>query len=137
MRGKPDVLSTTALAQRLYRSSRTENGYPREAWALARRLAGYLRRPRVSPHEELAFSLEEGDRVGVSRFRCNTRGKLKDFVMLSIERVAIPDSIWDRLTQLAQAEFVEMGEVWRAKAGGSEGAKRCRAGGQCRTRRYT
>jgi len=65
----------------------------------------------------------DGGRVGVSRFRCNTRGKLKGFVMLSIEPVAIPESTWNRLTQLAQAGFVEMGQVWRAKGGGSEGAK--------------
>ncbi|HUE14341.1 MAG TPA: hypothetical protein VMR25_09270 [Planctomycetaceae bacterium] len=94
MRGKFTALNATALAQKLPSASRTENGYPREAWALAHRLAGYLLSLQVGSHEELAFSQQDGGRVGVARFRCNTRGKLKDFVVISIEPVDIPDSIW-------------------------------------------
>src|SRR4051812_43958568 len=87
-RKRPGTHSTTItirLAQRLYRAGHSEAGYPRDAWALARRLAGYLRRPRVGPLEELAFCRLGNERLVVSWFRANRRGNLKNFVSLSFK----------------------------------------------------
>ena len=104
--------NTIALAQKLYRASRTENGHPREAWALARRLAGYLGRAEVGLGEELAFSEVEGNRVGVSWFRnrpdCH-------FVMIAIEAANVPQRIWTRVRQLAQTNFVASRHGEKAK----------------------
>jgi len=105
------MTNTNSLARKLYRGSRTEAGAPREAWALARRLAGYLRHERVGPCEELAFNRLGDGRVGVARFVCNPRGKLRAFVMISIRPAGIPRSIWKHLVRLAQEEVVKMGRV--------------------------
>jgi len=113
MRQGATTVNTNSLAQRLYRGSQIEAGVPREAWALARRLAGYLRHPRVGPREELAFSRVEDGRVGVSQFVCSPRGRFRAFVMISIGPVGLPHPIWKRLVQLAQTEVVEMGPVMR------------------------
>jgi len=107
------TVKTNSLAQKLHRSSRTEAGAPREAWALARRLAGYLRHRRVRPCEELAFNSLEDGRVGVARFVCSPRGRFRVFVMISIGPVRLPRLIWKHLVQLAQTEVVEMGSVMR------------------------
>jgi hypothetical protein len=126
---KSTLVDTTSLAQSLYRASRTENGNSRDAWALARRLAGYIRRPRVGPLEELAFCRLEGGRIGVSRFRNTPRGKLKDFIMLSIEADGIPAPVRGRLLELAGAEFVVAGKSWQAQgesAGGPGRTSHCR-----------
>jgi hypothetical protein len=119
----PTVVDTTALAQRLHRAAQTENGTPRDAWTLARRLAGYLHRPRVGSREELAFCRLEGGRIGVSRFRGNRRGQLKDFIMLSFEPGGIPARVWKQLSQLAAAEFVATGKVWQTHMGGRKRTK--------------
>jgi hypothetical protein len=108
-------MNTLSLAQKLYRSSQTENGQPREAWALARRLAGYLSRPGVKSDEELAFSQPEVGRVGVARFRSGPRGKSLDFVMISIGSVGVPAATWKQLTQLAQNRVVEAGQSRKSK----------------------
>ncbi len=107
------IVKTNSLAQRLYRSSRTEAGVPREAWALARRLAGYRRHPQVGPCEELAFNRLEDGRVGVAQFVCSPRGKFRAFVMISVGPAGLPRLIWKHLVQLAQTEVVEMGPVMR------------------------
>jgi hypothetical protein len=106
-------VNSTKLAQKLYRASRIENGYPRDAWALARRLAGYLRSPDVKSNEELAFSRDAEGRIGVTRFRCNIRGKTQDFVMISFEPAGLADSIWNRLIKLAATRSVLTGSVWK------------------------
>jgi hypothetical protein len=108
-------MNTSSLAQKLYRSSQTENGQPREAWALARRLAGYLSRSRVKSGEELAFSRPEVGRVGVARFRRGPRGKFLDFVMISIGPAGISAATWKQLTQLAENRVVEVGQSWKPK----------------------
>jgi len=104
-------MKTTALAQRFYRHSRRENGDARDAWALARRLAGYIQRPEVEENEEIAFSLVDGDRVGVSRFRRGV-GSSKYFAMISIERGDIPARVWRRLLRLGSERCVHAGTGW-------------------------
>jgi len=104
-------MTSTDLAQRFHRHSRRENGDARDAWALARRLAGYLRQPGVRPNEEIAFSLVDGDRVGVSRFRRGV-GASKYFAMISIERGDIPLGTWRRLLKLGTERFVHAGTGW-------------------------
>jgi hypothetical protein len=107
------TVKTNSLAQQLHRASRTEAGMPREAWALARRLAGYLRHPRVGPCEELAFNRLEDGRVGVARFVCSPRGRFRAFAMISVGPAGLPHVVWNHLVQLAQTETVEMGLVMK------------------------
>jgi hypothetical protein len=104
-------MTSTQVAQKLHRASRIENGAPRDAWALAQRLAAYLESCTVVFNEELAFSLGGDGRVGVARFRLSPRGKTKDFAMISLDASRLSRTLSTRLTDFAQRNLVVTGSM--------------------------
>jgi hypothetical protein len=107
------LVNSSQWAQALYRAARVENGDSRGAWALARRIAGYLRTGKIAADEELAFDRDPEDRITVTRFRSDRSGKTKNFVMVSLESAAVPASTWNRLTELSNKRVVVTGSMWK------------------------
>ena len=108
-------MTTQVLAKLLHQFSRREAGDRKEAWALAQRVAGYLRWPKVWPDEELAFNMVAQNRVGVARFRCTRSGNLKNHAMISIEKGALPANVWRDLVALGKGKIVDAGSTWNLR----------------------
>jgi hypothetical protein len=107
------LVNSSQWVQAFYRAARVENGDSRGAWALARRIAGYLRTGKIAADEELAFDRDPEDRITVTRFRSDRSGKTKNFVMVSLESAAVPASTWNRLTELSNKRVVVTGSMWK------------------------
>jgi hypothetical protein len=103
------------MACRLHQVAELENGDRRDAWALSRRLSGFLRNPRVRPDEEFAFSFVGTRRIAVSWFRCDSEGSLRQFVMLSFPKQKLPVLVRRSLQRWSKSGYSVTGNSFSNK----------------------
>lgn len=106
-------MRSSRTASLLYAASSHEAGESRSCWATARRTARFIVDEQILPCEELAFSKHGPTSVGVSRFLCNSRGKLRDQAMILVDLTKLPRHIARRMKELAAAGTVKTGTGWR------------------------